>query len=250
MVWTTYKEKIKRLSMRVVDAQKPIRILDAIKWDASVEHELRKSKFKHMPKVGPEYFAKYPLGFDTGKKLDELRDIIRDVDATLGTQDPLGALLRSIAEEYITVVEMLLARGTKEFWKKSCKLYGSPKDFLFDDKNTILQLGQMLYTILGGLDQNAIGPDYPETIEAEEAVKTLNSRFKKYFPDGSVEARLSDGILADAAAGGPSSSRSFSAASCMSTMCRCFTRSTRRASWTRPCTCRPSSGISMGWPSG
>jgi uncharacterized protein (TIGR02421 family) len=202
MVWTTYKEKIKRLSQRIVEAQKPIRILDAIKWDASIEQELRKGKFRHMPKVGPEYYAKFPLGFDTVRKVDELRDIIQDIDTTLGAGDALGGLLKSIAEEYVTVVEMLLARGTKEFWEKSRKLYGSPKDFLFDEKNTIHQLGHTLYEILSGLDDHDIGPAYPETIEAEEAVKTLNSRFKKYFPDGSVEARLSDGILADAAAGG------------------------------------------------
>ena len=41
MVWVTSKEKIKRLSGRIVEAQKPIRILDAIKWDHSVEEALR-----------------------------------------------------------------------------------------------------------------------------------------------------------------------------------------------------------------
>jgi len=46
MVWVTTKEKIKRLSKRIVDAQKPIRILDSIKWDPSVEEALRKGKFK------------------------------------------------------------------------------------------------------------------------------------------------------------------------------------------------------------
>ena len=46
MVWSTQKEKIKKLSERIVDAQRPIRILDAIKWDSSIEEELRKSKFK------------------------------------------------------------------------------------------------------------------------------------------------------------------------------------------------------------
>lgn len=202
MVWITYKEKIKRLSQRIVEAQKPIRILDAIKWDPSIEQALRKSKFRHMPKVGAEYFAKFPLNFDAERKIDELKDIAADTKTTLGADDALGRLLVNIAEEYITVVEMLLARGTKTFWEKSRKLYGSPKDFLYDDKNTIHQLGQTLYTILGGLDVEGIGPEYPETIEAHEVVKTLNSRFKKYFPDGSVEAQLSDGILADAAAGG------------------------------------------------
>src|SRR4051812_3282205 len=142
MVWTTYKEKIKRLSQRVVEAQKPIRILDAIKWDSSIEHELKKSRFKAMPKVGPEYYLRNELGFDPVKKTEELTDIIKDIELSLGVEDPVGRLLKEMAEEYLDVVQMLLARGTKGFWEKSRKLYGSPKDRLFDDKNTICELGQ------------------------------------------------------------------------------------------------------------
>src|SRR3954468_8842599 len=78
MVWTTYKEKVKRLSQRIVDAQKPIRILDAVKWDPSIEQELRKSKFKSIPKVDAEYYQKAELGFDADFKLSELADIAND----------------------------------------------------------------------------------------------------------------------------------------------------------------------------
>ena len=73
MAWTTYKEKIRRLSQRIVDAQKPIRVLDAIKWDPAIEAELKKSKFKHMPKIGPEYYAKTDLGFDPIKNRMSLK---------------------------------------------------------------------------------------------------------------------------------------------------------------------------------
>jgi len=68
MIWTTTKEKIKRLSQKIVEVQKPIRILDAIKWSPSIEKELRKSHFKAMPKVGPEYYEKINIGFDPKKK--------------------------------------------------------------------------------------------------------------------------------------------------------------------------------------
>jgi len=47
-----------------------------------------------------------------------------------------------------------------------------------------------------------MGPDHPKNLTAEQAVSMLNQRFKEYFPDDSVEAEISDGILADAAAGG------------------------------------------------
>jgi uncharacterized protein (TIGR02421 family) len=202
MVWTTYKEKIKRISQRIVEIQRPIRILDAIKWDSSFEQELRKSKFKQMPKVTPEYYDRNPLGFDPDKKQEELRDLIHDIEMTFGKEDTIGKLLTKTTEQYVDVVNLLLARGTKDFWTYSRKLYGSPKDTFYDDSNTICGLGQMLYSILNGLDEKATGPEYPEDVTAEECVKTLNERFQDYFPDGEVQARISDGILADAAAGG------------------------------------------------
>lgn len=202
MVWTTYKEKIHRYSERIVQAQRPIRILDAIKWPASVEEDLIKSKYQEIPDIGPDYYSTLELGFEPIKKRDELADIIVEIRRDLGSDDPLARLLSEIAEEYILVVEMLEARGTREFWEHSRRLYGSPQDKFFDDRNTISDLGQLLYTILSGIDEKEIGSDYPEVIPADEVVKTLNQRFRKYFPEDTVQAKVSDGILADAAAGG------------------------------------------------
>lgn len=182
-------------------AQKPIRVLDAIKWDASIDAELRRTRFKKMPKIGPEYYEKIKLGFDPRKKLEELNDLRREIHTTLGPQDPLAGLLGSIATQYSDVVQMLLNRGRKQFWDYSRKLYGSPKDKIFGDRNTILSLGQTLYTILSGIEDQALGPDYPEIHPAEEVVRVLNQRFGAYFGKKLVRARLSDGILADASAG-------------------------------------------------
>lgn len=202
MVWTTYKEKIRRLSLRIVEVQKPIRILDAIKWDSSVEQELRKGRFKEMPKVDADYYAAIPLHFDPKQKVEELQDILVDIESTLGAEDSLGRLMRDVVSQYVDVVRMLEGRGTKHFWEFSRKLYGSPKDRIHEDKNTISELGHVLYNILSGFDDRAIGGDYPENLGAEEVVNLLNERFSSYFKGAEVEARISDGILADAAAGG------------------------------------------------
>jgi len=201
MVWSTTKEKVKRLSERIVDAQKPIRILDAIKWEPWVEEKLKKSKFKDVPKLGPDYYQKIELGYDPKLKIDELRDIITDIDLDLGRDDELGGLLKEIVGEYIEVVRMITQRGTKKFGEASRKLYGSPKDTLYDDKSSILDLGRTLYEILGKMGDSAAGREHPEDVEAKEVVRILNERFKNYFQDDPVRARISDGIVADAAAG-------------------------------------------------
>lgn len=201
MAWTTYKEKIKSLSMKIVDAQRPIRVLDAIKWDPSIEQQWIKSKYKQMPEIGPEYYAKLELDYDPKQKIEELRALSKEIETTLGADDSIGKLLKTIAEQYADVVQMLLHRGTPQFWELSRKLYGSPKDF-FDDKNRISDLGQTMYNILDRLDDGILGGQFPEDLEAEEVVQLLNDRFKSYFTDNPVLAKISDGIVADAAAGG------------------------------------------------
>lgn len=201
MVWTTTKEKIKRLSGRIVEAQKPIRILDAIKWDHSVEEALRKGKFKELPRQSREHYEGRPLAFDAAKKIEEFSDIAADIRASLGKDDELTPMLVSICEEYQDVIRMLEARGTPDFWKFSRKLYGSPKDPIFSEKTRVADLGRVMYDILSGLD-DSLGAEYPVEVDAAEVVEQLNRRFEAYFGADKVHARLSDGILADAAAGG------------------------------------------------
>ena len=41
-----YQKTIRKLSRRLVKAQRPIRILDAIKWGPHLQEEFFKSKFK------------------------------------------------------------------------------------------------------------------------------------------------------------------------------------------------------------
>lgn len=203
-MWTTYKEKIKLLSQRLIEMQKPIRILNSIKLGAAVEEELRASKFKEMPKLDASYYQKLALGFDPDKKLKEIEELRLEIERQLGEKDEMGLLLGRICEQYRLVVEMLRGRGTKRFYQYSRQLYGSPKDTFTQDKNRIIDMSHMLYETLSGVDSSLPGQDFIEDVSAEEVVRQLNERFAQYFSDGEVVAKLSDGIVADAAAGGDS----------------------------------------------
>ena len=199
----TYKEKIKKLSARIVDAQRPIRILDSVKLPPHVTAELRKSNFKDLPKLTPEHYAKHnEIGFDPDMKQTELREIITDIGLQLGKEDSLGRLLTDMAEQYLTVIDLLRNRGKKEFWEFSRRLYGSPRDHIYNDTNTISDLGRMMYSILTNITAFDLPNPPKEDQTAENVVDELNRRFQVYFPDGSVSAKLSDGIIADASAGG------------------------------------------------
>jgi uncharacterized protein (TIGR02421 family) len=200
-MWVSYKEKVSALSEKVVELQRPIRVLDAIKWDASIETEFFRQKGRELPAVDPAYYANIPLGFEPARKEADLHELAFLIEKTLGAEDDIGRLLLKMVEQYRDVVKMLAARGTPEFYKYSRKLYGSPKDSFFDGHLTIMDQGKALYAILSSLENKFLGRDYPKNLTSEEVVSELQARFARSFLKDRIRVCLDDGIVADAAAG-------------------------------------------------
>lgn len=204
MTFVTYKEKLKSASRRLVQAQKPIRILNSIRPNADWETRIQKSKFRDLPSVAEvqEHYDKTSVGFDLGEKKKELASLKSDILRDLGEPDDLAQHLGKICDQYVLVCEMLGQRGRADFYRFSRELYGSPKDRFAQDHNTISDMSHLLYSILSGVGPSLPEVHYPENIPAEKVVESLNQRFAQYFKDADVLAKLSDGIVADAAAGG------------------------------------------------
>ena len=200
--WRSFKEILSQLAQRIVDAQRPIRVLQAVRWDPTIEAEFVKSRFRELPRADASYYEANNLGFDPKAKANEFEEIARDIDRELGANDALGSIVLSTALEYRDVVRMLGARGTPTFFAYSRKLYGSPKDKLPDGKITVRELGHILYETLTNVDDAALGPTYERNIPAEAAAEELNRRFLAYFGDAGVRVEVDDGIVSDAAAGG------------------------------------------------
>lgn len=202
MVWISKKEKIRDISQAIMDAQRPIRILDSVKHDQEVIEEFKKSKYKSIPKLPENYYQNKGGAWDPKEKISELKTIRSTIQSTLGDDNPLGQLLESIVDEYVDVCQLINHRGKKEFHDYSKKLYGSPSDHLRSDHNTIFEMGQLLYGILGKINKTLEIPNSDKSITAEETVSILSERMKSYFGENVVDVQLSDGIVADAAAGG------------------------------------------------
>ncbi|HVU03707.1 MAG TPA: flavohemoglobin expression-modulating QEGLA motif protein [Polyangiaceae bacterium] len=198
--WRSYKERLARLAQRLVDAQRPIRILNAVKWDTSVFEQFRDSRWRKMPRVDAEYYAKVPLGFDPDRTIEEMRAIDRQVRAELG-EDLVGKIVSDTALQFVDAVEMLRARGTKRFHELSRRLYGTPKETFADDVTRVRDVALDLYDILTQLDEQVLGPRPVRDVSADRAVEILNERLRNYFTEDPVRVMIDDGIVADAAAG-------------------------------------------------
>jgi uncharacterized protein (TIGR02421 family) len=199
-MWATYKERLKQFSERLVEVQKPVRLIDGVKWDATVLEEVRKSKYKELPKVDLAYYDTLPLGFDPAAKIAEFQSIIDDLARDVGVDDAMGRILIDSAREFQDLCRMLSLRGKPEFYAISKRLYGSPQDHFFGSLSTVKDLGLHLYNILSVVQNRTDTDEKRVEVDAAEAMRELEDRFGRYFAGQNVRVEVDDGLVANAAA--------------------------------------------------
>ncbi len=193
-----YKNNILEISLLLNNAQKPIQILDAIKWNEGIEEFIIKNKFKEMPNI--DYQDK-PLKYDPVKKLEEFKILRYKISKDLGVNDPLGAILTRNCLQYEDVVRMLMHRGQKEFYEYSKILYGSPTELMNDGKTKLSDLASIMNSLLNSLNESQLGGDNEKCLTAENVVDHLSLSLGSYFQGENIKIKLSDGIISDASAG-------------------------------------------------
>jgi uncharacterized protein (TIGR02421 family) len=197
-----YESMVRALSDRLVEAQRPIRILDAIKWDDDVERAFFEKGCRELPPITREYYQSRPLPFDPEQKLHEFHAIERDIRRQLGEFNAPGQIMAHRCQEYREVVRLLAHRGTRAFAEISERLYGSASDSFHAGDPNLADLGHMMSDILDNLTHETIFGQEEESLDAPRAVELLAGRLKDYFQNAdAVRVRLSDGIVADASAG-------------------------------------------------
>ncbi|EZH78641.1 MAG: flavohemoglobin expression-modulating QEGLA motif protein [Pseudomonas sp.] len=196
-----YQLCIRALSDRIVEAQTPIRVLDAVKWDDGIRDAFLKAKGKQPPAVNRDYYLSRPLAFDAAAKKLEFQNIERDITRHLGQFNPVGQIMRRMCKEYRMVIRMLEARGTEDFGLISQELYGAATDAFHAGDPTLADLGLMLSDYLNNIAARGDLEDEPKVLGAADAVNILQQRLAGVFGDDTIRVFESDGILADAAAG-------------------------------------------------
>jgi uncharacterized protein (TIGR02421 family) len=193
---------VRSLSDRLVEAQRPIRILDAIKWDDDVERAFFDKNCRELPPVTRDYYLSRPLPFDPEQKFHEFHGIERDIRRQLGEFNAPGQIMSRMCQEYREVVRLLTHRGTRAFAEISERLYGSSSDSFHAGDPNLADLGHMMSDILDNLSHETIFGREDRTLDARQAVDQLSDRLGSYFQDrAAVRVQVSDGIVADAAAG-------------------------------------------------
>ena len=207
MIDKKYHQTIHTLSERLVHAQRPIRILDALKWGPEVQADFFAHHCKELPLVqGPDYYSSRPLKFDLLEKITEFNQIERDIHRELGQFNSVGLIMQRMCREYCVVLEMIRARGTPHFSLYSEELYGSSNDAFYAGAPTLEDLAILVSNALTSIQDQTNSARDIKQYDTPTAVNILCKRLTHYFGDQENQRRVkaSDDIIADAAAGAES----------------------------------------------
>lgn len=198
---TAYKQTVRQLSDAIVDAQGPLRILNAIKWDEEVRDAFFASGCKEQPAVDAEWYADRELGFDPESIRQDFLDIELQINTSLGTTSAISRLLQRTCEQYRLTLDLLEARGTDSFGTYAAQLYGTTGDVFHAGGPTVADLAEQFRSALSWVSEVPIDERDEKTIIGDDAVKILQERLDRSMGPGMVDVVADDGIVADAAAG-------------------------------------------------
>src|SRR5262249_27711903 len=190
---------IGKLGERLIEAQRPLRLLDAIAWDDRVEQAFFAAGCRRLPAVDHDYYRCRPLGFDPDAKRGELASLERDVSRRLGKTHPAGRLLLRRCRQYQGVIELLRARGTPEFARISARLFG---DSTTAPTGGLRELAARLTSLADGPSADGLVGGEEGTLPADEAAAPPSSRLGAYLGgSGGVCVRVTARLASEASAG-------------------------------------------------
>ena len=115
--WRSYKEIVAQLAGRIVEAQRPIRVLQALRWDNSVEEQFFKSRPRELPQGRRRVLRRRSTSASTrAPRPKSSRRSRATSTASSARRDAIGHIMMTTALEYRDVVRMLAARGTPNFY--------------------------------------------------------------------------------------------------------------------------------------
>jgi len=201
--FTKTEKIIRALSDKVVKAQRPIRILEAIQWGDDVKRAFFKSKFKKLPKVNAAYYKKRKLKYNLDKKIQEFESIETEIRTKLGQFNGASIIMQRMCREYASAMKMLKARGTRDFAKLSSQLYGSTKEAFYAGAPTLQDLAKQVGQVLENVELSNFNERDEKRHSATQAASIMQTHLRSYFHDhrNLINVQTSNTIIADAAAG-------------------------------------------------
>lgn len=184
------KQRIRNVSDRLYQASRSMRVLSHLGWDASVKEDFFAKGAKELPSVSYDRFD-----------ATETLNLIEAVRVKLSSDNPIDLWLSRIAGDLENTAKLLESTGSKDFYRYSCELYGTPTSPLVDQTNTSLGLAEQLAHLFASFDSLDLGEPEVAEINADSVAEAMRKATQKMFSDNAPAVNVVDTLSANALAG-------------------------------------------------
>lgn len=188
MLESADKKRLSEISETLYGISRQVRILGYLSWPKAVRYTFFRSGSQKLPEV------EYPR-FDSS----EIKKILRRARKQLGDL-PQDKWLLKKSRDIEAGVNLISSCGTKEFFKQSSLIYGTPSKKLRDGKTTPMRLAKQFASVMNAHSILSKQANASDTVSIMEIRDRIEDKVKKVFGKDSPEVIVSDGISAKATA--------------------------------------------------
>ena len=182
------KKRLSEVSETLYDISRQVRILGHLSWPKAVRYKFFHSGSQKLPEV------EYPR-FESS----EIKKRLRLARNQLGDL-PQDKWLLKKSRDIEAGVNLISSCGTKEFFKQSSLIYGTPSKKLRDGKTTPMGLTKQFASVMNAHSFISKQANASDTVSVMEIRDRIEDKVKKVFGKDSPEVIVSDGISAKATA--------------------------------------------------
>lgn len=168
-------DHLKEINVRATELVKPIRLLESIAWDMSLELEFLSSVEKGNPKLPTPTYREIDL--------TECRRELTSLTKKLSDNNPLEIYTKKTILSYIDTVRLIKSRSTKVFQDLSVEIFGCPRDLIPGGKITNIEAASKLLKVAHSFEHPFIKE--PEAcISAETVAEEIRKSCELFGSDG------------------------------------------------------------------
>ena len=182
------KKRLSEVSEALYSISRQVRILKHISWPGIIRYKFFRSKSEKLPEVEYPHFD----SSDIKKRLKLARRQLGDL--------PQDKWLLRKSRDLEAGINLLSTSGTKDFYKYSSRIYGTPNKKLRDGKTTPMGLARQFAQIMDAQSTLKNQISSKDVIPIEEIRDRIEFKVKTVFGQDSPNVVISDRISAKATA--------------------------------------------------
>ena len=183
-------ERLKSAAALLLAAEDRLPVLKTIAWDRALADAFFKSGCRVLPQ------PTYPR-IDPAPSVDKARAARGLIEG----DSPVHRWLLRFADITERTAALLQCVGSKEFYARSCGLYGSPASPLADGRRTALELARRLDDLLSDFDEGGEKLEPPARYSAAEIKQRLDAELPAFFGAAAPRVEVTKNVSGKAAAG-------------------------------------------------